>query len=378
MIKRELESILKKQFFKGKVLVLYGARQTGKTTLLKELIKEFPDDSVYLNCDQPNIAAQLSNKTSEELNFLTGNKKIIFIDEAQRVENIGLSLKLLIDNYPEKQIVATGSSSFDLVNKINEPLTGRKFEYHLSPFSLRELLPKYQNLLTLSAHLEQRIIYGMYPDVVENLSDTKEILFNLTTSYLYKDVFEWQQIRKPDLIIKLLKAIALQLGNEVSYYELSKILGVSKETIISYISLLEKAFVVFRLGAFNRNLRTELSKKIKIYFWDTGIRNALINSFNPLSDRQDVGALWENFMISERFKHNEIAGKYSSSYFWRTTTQQEIDYIEEYDGMLHAYEFKWNKRKKAKLPRSFNTAYPENSFEIINRENFYGFVGLIN
>ena len=378
MIKRELESILKKQFFKGKVLVLYGARQTGKTTLLKELIKEFPDDSVYLNCDQPNIAAQLSNKTSEELNFLTGNKKIIFIDEAQRVENIGLSLKLLIDNYPEKQIVATGSSSFDLANKINEPLTGRKFEYHLSPFSLRELLPKYQNLLTLSAHLEQRIIYGMYPDVVENLSDTKEILFNLTTSYLYKDVFEWQQIRKPDLIIKLLKAIALQLGNEVSYYELSKILGVSKETIISYISLLEKAFVVFRLGAFNRNLRTELSKKIKIYFWDTGIRNALINSFNPLSDRQDVGALWENFMISERFKHNEIAGKYSSSYFWRTTTQQEIDYIEEYDGMLHAYEFKWNKRKKAKLPRSFNTAYPENSFEIINRENFYGFVGLIN
>ncbi len=377
MIKRELESIFKKQFFKGKVLVLYGARQTGKTTLIKELIKEFPDDSVYLNCDQPNIAAQLSNKTSEELNFLTGNKKIIFIDEAQRVENIGLSLKLLIDNYPEKQIVATGSSSFDLANKINEPLTGRKFEYHLSPFSLKELLPKYKNPLTLSAHLEQRIIYGMYPDVVENLSDTRQILFNLTTSYLYKDLFEWQQIRKPDLIIKLLKAIALQLGNEVSYYELSKILGVSKETIISYISLLEKAFVIFRLSAFNRNLRTELSKKQKIYFWDTGVRNAIINSFNPLSDRQDVGALWENFMISERLKHNENAGKYCSSYFWRTTTQQEIDYIEEYDGMLHAYEFKWNKRGKAKLPNSFNTAYPKNSFEIINRENFYGFVGLI-
>ena len=211
MIKRALESVLKMQFFKGKVIILYGARQTGKTTLIKEMIKEFPDDSVYLNCDQPNIASQLSNKTSEELNFLTGNKKIIFIDEAQRVENIGLSLKLLIDNYPEKQIVATGSSSFDLANKINEPLTGRKFEYHLSPFSLKELLPKYKNPLTLSSHLEQRIIYGMYPDVVENLSDNKQILFNLTSSYLYKDLFEWQQIRKPDLIIKLLKAIALQL-----------------------------------------------------------------------------------------------------------------------------------------------------------------------
>ena len=376
MVERELSQVLRKHFFKGKILVLYGARQTGKTTIIKELIKEFPDDSVYLNCDQPNIAEQFSNKTSEELNFLTGNKRLIFIDEAQRVENIGLSLKLLIDNYPEKQIVATGSSSFDLANKINEPLTGRKFEYQLSPFSLRELLPKYGNPLLLSAHLEQRIIYGMYPDVVENPDDAKQILLNLSSSYLYKDIFEWQQIRKPDLIIKLLKAIALQIGNEVSYYELSNTLGVSKETVISYINLLEKAFVIFRLGAFNRNLRTELSKKQKIYFWDTGIRNTIINNFNPLADRQDKGALWENFIISERLKNNEYSQRYCNSYFWRTTLKQEIDYIEECGGMLNAFEFKWNKKGNVKLPKSFKNAYPNNTFEIIDSENYYDFAGI--
>jgi len=376
MIVRELEDIILKQFFKGKVIILYGARQTGKTTLIKELINRYTADSVYLNCDQPNVAEQLSEKTSEELNFLTGNKRIVFIDEAQRVENIGLSLKLLVDNYPEKQIVATGSSSFDLANKVNEPLTGRKFEYHLSPFSLKELLQKYQSPLSLSAHLEQRIIFGMYPDVVESTTDTKEILYNLASSYLYKDIFEWQQIRKPDMIIKLLKAIALQLGNQVSYYELSKLIGVSKETIVSYISLLEKAFVIFRLSAFSRNLRKELSKKQKIYFWDTGIRNSIINNFNPLSDRQDVGALWENFIISERLKHNEYSGRHCNSYFWRTTTKQEIDYIEEYDGILYAYEVKWNERKKVKLPQSFNTAYPSNIFKVINRKNYYEFVGI--
>jgi len=376
MIKRELGPVLRKQFFKGKILVLYGARQTGKTTLVKELMRDYPDDSVYLNCDQSNIAEQFTHKSSEELNFLTGNKKLIFIDEAQRVENIGLSLKLLIDNYPEKQIVATGSSSFDLANKINEPLTGRKFEYQLSPFSLRELLPKYGSPLSLSAHLEQRIIYGMYPDVVENPDDAKQILFNLSSSYLYKDIFEWQQIRKPDLIVKLLKAIALQMGNEVSYYELSNTLGVSKETIISYINLLEKAFVVFRLGAFNRNLRTELSKKQKIYFWDTGIRNTIINNFNPLTDRQDTGALWENFIIAERLKNNEYSQRYCNSYFWRTTSKQEIDYIEDCDGILKAFEFKWKKKGNIKLPKSFDNAYPNNTFEIIDRENYYGFAGI--
>jgi predicted AAA+ superfamily ATPase len=232
------------------------------------------------------------------------------------------------------------------------------------------------NPLLLSAHLEQRIIYGMYPDVVENPVDAKQILLNLSSSYLYKDIFEWQQIRKPDLIIKLLKAIALQTGNEVSYYELSNTLGVSKETIISYINLLEKAFVIFRLGAFNRNLRTELSKKLKIYFWDTGIRNTIINNFNPLTDRQDKGALWENFIIAERLKSNEYSQRYCNSYFWRTTLKQEIDYIEECDGILNAFEFKWKKKGNVKLPKSFKNAYPNNTFEIIDKENYYGFAGI--
>lgn len=374
MIKRELQSIIKQQFFKEKIITILGARQTGKTTLIRELQREYPDNSVYLNCDQPNIAEQLVNKTSQELNYVIKDRKIVFIDEAQRVENIGLTLKLLVDNYPEKQIVATGSSSFDLANKINEPLTGRKFEYQLFPISLKELLPKYQNLFELTSVLEQRMIFGMYPDVVENISDAGKILNNLTSGYLYKDVFEWQQVRKPDLIVKLLKAIALQTGNEVSYFELANTLGVTKETIMSYINLLEQAFVIFRLGAFNRNLRTELRKKQKIYFWDTGIRNALINNFNSLVDRQDTGALWENFIITERLKSNEYAEHYCNPYFWRTRTKQEIDYIEEFGGKLHAFEFKWNIRKKIKCPASFKEAYPDSTFRLIDKNNFSEFV----
>ncbi|MCF8227693.1 MAG: ATP-binding protein [Bacteroidales bacterium] len=377
MIKRELYDILLKHFFKGKLLVIFGARQTGKTTLIKELQKKYQRDSIYLNCDQPNVAEQLRNRSSQELNLVIKDKKVVFIDEAQRVENIGLTLKLLIDNFPEKQIVATGSSSFDLANKINEPLTGRKFEYQLFPISLKEVLQKHDSMLDLSAMIEQRIIYGMYPDVVENMPDARQILENLTSSYLYKDIFEWQQIRKPDLIVKLLKAIALQTGNEVSYHELASLLGVAKETVISYINLLEQTFVIFRLGAFSRNLRTELKKKQKIYFWDTGVRNALINNFNPLTERQDTGAIWENFMISERMKSNEYNRHYCNSYFWRTTTQQEIDYIEEYEGQLHAYEFKWSSKKKAKIPASFKNTYDDSIFKVIGKGNFMEFVRLL-
>jgi len=377
MIKRELFDIVRQQFFKGKILVILGARQTGKTTLIRELQKKYANDSIYLNCDQPNVAEQLKNRSSQELNYVIKDKKVVFIDEAQRVENIGLTLKLLVDNFPEKQIVATGSSSFDLANKINEPLTGRKFEYQLFPVSLKEIMQKHESILDFSAMIEQRMIFGMYPDVVENLPDAAQILENLTSAYLYKDVFEWQQIRKPDLIVKMLKAIALQIGNEVSFHELAGMLGVAKETVMSYINLLEQAFVIFRLGAFNRNLRTELKKKQKIYFWDLGVRNALINNFNPLSERQDAGGIWENFMISERLKSNEYSRHYCNSFFWRTTTQQEVDYIEEYGGQLHAYEFKWSPKKKAKVPPSFKNTYGDSTFMVIGRENFMEFVRLL-
>jgi predicted AAA+ superfamily ATPase len=368
IIKRELQNIIENRLFKGKIIIIYGARQVGKTTLIREIQKKYPTDSVYINCDEPDNRAALTNKTSAELRAFIGPKRLVLIDEAQRVKNIGLSLKLLVDNYPQTQIIATGSSSFDLANKISEPLTGRKFEYLLQPFSLKELLIG-QDLLTIKRTLDQRIICGSYPEIAGlGFADSQAALKNLVQGYLYKDVLEYDNIKNPEKLEGLLQALALQIGNEVSYSELAALIDLNPKTVISYLATLEKAFVIFRLRPYSRNLRNEIKKLRKIYFYDTGIRNALINNFNPLKLRNDAGLLWENFLISERFKNNSNRERNVNAYFWRSPQAGEIDYLEEADGAISAFEFKLNKNK-FKPPKKFLENYPACPIKLIFREN---------
>lgn len=374
MIPREIEEKIQGKFFKKKIIIIYGARQVGKTTLVKNLLKKYSKQSLYLNCDELDIRNALTDKTSTEIKAFLGENKLIVLDEAQRVRNIGLTLKLIVDNFPELQIVATGSSSFELSNKIIEPLTGRKIEFHLYPLSYNELRNYYVSDLELRRNLERRIIYGMYPETVLHSGDEeREVIKNITSSYLYKDILAFQNIKNPEVLEKLLQALALQLGNEVSYNELSQIVGVDKNTVSNYIQILEKAFIIYRLSPFSRNIRNELKKLRKIYFWDTGVRNALINNFNTLDLRQDTGALWENFLINERIKNNCNKNKDFNKYFWRTHNQQELDYIEEDSGKIHAFEFKW-KKQKFRPPSLFVNSYKESTVELIHNENFEKFL----
>lgn len=374
MIKRILHDVIKQRLYKGKAIVLIGARQVGKTTLLKEI---FPtqNDMLWFNADDLPVRDFFSNVTIERYRSMIGKNKIVVIDEAQRIENVGIKMKLITDNFPGIQLVVTGSSSFELANKINEPLTGRKFEYELFPLSFNEMV----NDIGLFAEIQKlpiRLVYGMYPDVVCNLGDEKEILNQLTNSYLYKDILEWERIKKPDKLVKLMKALAYQIGSEVSYNELSQIVEIDKGTIEKYINLLEQTKIIFRLPSYSRNLRNELKFGRKIYFCDNGIRNALINNFSDMELRQDAGPLWENFMISELRKYNHYTHNYCNTYFWRTTQKQEIDYIEEKDGKLTAYEFKWNPKKKSRVSSTFTSAYPESIVKTINPDNFYQCFGL--
>ena len=372
MIKRRIQSSIEACFFKGKAVIIYGARQVGKTTLIKNIQKKEYPNSLFINCDEPDYRAILTDISSTELKEIVGSKNVVFIDEAQRVKNIGLTLKLFVDNFPEKQVIATGSSSLDLSDEIVEPLTGRKYEFQLFPFALSELEDKYSFLETKRI-LENRIIMGMYPEIVNKSDEAEVLLKSLSSSYLYKDVLQYQEIRKPELLEKLLTALALQIGSEVSYNELANLLGVSKQTVANYIQLLEKSFVIFRLSPFSRNLRNELTKLRKIYFYDTGIRNAIINNFNPMEMRQDIGQLWENFMISERFKQNSILGRQVNTYFWRTHQQQEIDYLEDSKGNLKGFEFKW-KAGKYRIPKIFLKTYPGSEVQLITRNNFQKFI----
>ena len=284
--------------------------------------------NLYINCDELDIKDALTNKTSTELKYFIGNRKLVIIDEAQRVKNIGLTLKLLADNFPNIQIIATGSSSFELSNSVIEPLTGRKLEFYLYPLSAGELKTIYSDL-EINRLLENLIIYGMYPEIVLDGDNREVSLKELARSYSYKDISTYQNIKNHDALIKLLQALALQAGSEVSYNELSNLLGIDKKTVENYIQILEKAFIIFRLTSFNTNKRNELKRLRKIYFYDTGIRNALINNLNPLNLRQDTGALWENYIISERIKFLKNSGMDRRSYFWRTLIKQEVDYIEE-------------------------------------------------
>jgi len=371
MINRQLKDLITEKISKGKAIILLGPRQTGKTTLLNQILTE-TGEFLLLDCDELIVRERLENANIENLKQLIGNYKNVFIDEAQRVKNIGLSLKIMVDRINNVQLFVSGSSALELANEINEPLTGRKWEYMLLPISWQEL-NAHLGYLSSIQQLEQRLIFGMYPDVINHQGDEENVLKQLNNSYLYKDLLAIKSIRKPELIPKLLKALALQLGNEVSTNELSNTLKVSKDTISTYIDLLEKAYLIYRLEPFSRNLRNEISTNRKIYFYDNGIRNALISNFNPLSLRQDTGALWENFLLSERKKYLEYNQVSANSYFWRTVQQQEIDYVEEREGNIYAYEFKWNPDAKAKYPKTFLNAYhPE--IQTIHRNNFEEFL----
>jgi predicted AAA+ superfamily ATPase len=375
MVSRILQAEIEKNLFKKKVILILGPRQIGKTTLLKEVIKNCTEKSLWLNADESDIRITLeSATTSTQLLQLLGNAKLIVIDEAQQIENIGLKLKLIVDTNPDLQIIATGSSAFELLQKSNEPLTGRKKEYYLYPISFLEMV-NHTSLLSEKRLLENRLIYGCYPEVINNPGNEKEVLKEIANSYLYKDVLRYEGIKKSMMLDKLLVALALQVGSEVSYNELAKTIGnINSATVEKYIDLLEKAFVVYKLPALSRNLRNEIKKGKKIYFYDNGILNTIINNFNPLELRNDKGALWENFLMSERKKKNSYSKHYCNTYFWRTFDQSEVDYIEEYDGALHIYEFKW-KTKKKKVPSSILNAYTISSTEIIDITNYETFIG---
>jgi len=368
MIPRLLETSLNKPFSKHKVLVILGARQTGKTTLIKKLLTEF-EDSLYFTADDPSVVASFSNFSLENLRLLIGKAKLICIDEAQRIPSVGLIAKLIHDELPDLRLILTGSSSLELTEGTYESLTGRKTEMILFPVSWQEFS---DDLGAMRAYqqLDARLIYGMYPEVITNIGSEQESLKEITSSYLYKDLLAWKGIRKPRLLEDLLRALALQLGQEVSINELSNLLGVGKDTIESYIDLLEKTFIIFRLDHLSRNLRNEIKSFRKVYFCDNGIRNAILGNFLPLENRQDKGQLWENFMVSERIKKLKYTNDHAKSWFWRTTYQQEIDYIEEKDGAFRAWEIKYNPKRKHKFHQAFIDAYQPKVMDVVHRENF--------
>lgn len=371
MITREIIGLVEKRLGDQKVIVLLGPRQVGKTTLLKKHFST--ENTLWLNGDDADTRNQLSNQSTTWIKQLVSGHERLIIDEAQRIENIGVTLKIIHDNLPGIKVIATGSSSFELANQINEPLTGRKWEFKLWPISTTEMI-RHNSLLEETRLLEHRLIYGWYPDVINNPGDEKEILNTLSDSYLYKDILTWEHIKKPQKLELLVQALAFQIGQEVSYHELGQITGLDNETVERYISLLEKAFIVFRLPSLSRNLRNELKKSRKIYFYDVGIRNAVIKNWNPISLRQDAGSLWESFLIVERLKYKSYHSVFSNDYFWRTHAQQEIDFIEDYNGTLHASEFKWNEKKKGRFSKSFTQAYPNHELLTVNRNNYIEFI----
>ena len=374
MIERILEKQILAKINKKKAIILMGPRQVGKTTLLKSLFEK-STEIIWLNGDEPDIQSIFENISSKRLEAIIGNKKMIIIDEAQRIPEIGLKMKLITDQLLNVQLIATGSSAFELSNKLNEPLTGRKWEFKMYPISFQEMV-NHHGLLNEIRLLPHRLIYGFYPDVVNHPGNEKEILKQLSDSYLYKDLLMIDQIKKPSALVKLLQALALQIGSQVSYHELAQICGLDGKTIEKYMMLLEQSYIIFRLTSFSRNQRNELKKSRKVYFFDNGIRNSLIANFEQIENRTDIGALWENYLVSERVKYLAYQQKWVINWYWRTTEQQELDYVEEENGQLSAYEFKWNPKAKGSIPNSFKKTYPTATINIIHRENFEQFLGV--
>ena len=372
MIQRILKDQIESQMLKGKAIILMGSRQTGKTSLLAEI---FPSeqDALWLSGDDVDVQGMMENMTAQRMRTLLGDRKVVVIDEAQRIKDIGLRMKVITDQMKDVQLVATGSSAFELANRLNEPLTGRKWEYQLYPLSFAEMVA-HHGLLTEKRLLTHRLVYGYYPEVVTSTGNERNVLKMLTDSYMYKDVLAMGSIKKSDKLLTLLQAIAFQVGDQVSYSELASTVGIDVKTVESYIDVLEKCYIIFRLPSLSRNLRNELKNNRKIYFYDNGIRNALISNFSPMELRTDSGALWENFAISERIKFTAYNQLWCNRYFWRTHEQKEIDYVEDSDGVLSAFEFKYSPKKKVNLPKQFAEAYPNAKFKVITPENFDEFV----
>jgi len=372
MIQRILEKRVMERLFKGRVVTILGARRVGKTTLVKALLERFPEKRTrYLNCDLQPIRQALAHQDAERLKVYLGDQELVVLDEAQNIPEVGRVLKILVDTYPEMQIIATGSSSFDLANKTGEPLTGRVYPFVLSPLSLTEIAGS-NGYSMIEPRLEQLLRFGSYPSVLDaSESESRDQLDELVANYLYKDTLSYLGVKKSTLVTDLLSLLALQVGQEVAYPELGTALGIDRRTVASYIDVLEQSFVVFRLRAFSRNLRKEISKSQKVYFYDLGVRNALLQAFTPLALRQDVGALWENFCIVERRKFMADRGLRANTYFWRTYDQKEIDYIEERDGVLTGYECKWNPAKRMRSPQEFLDVYPGSVVHQIDRSNYW-------
>lgn len=359
---------------KNKIVILYGARQTGKTTLTNDIIGELGIKTLYVNADQQKYLDVLSSKDERKLRGLIGNHELLVIDEAQRIPDIGLNLKILHENFPELRILVTGSSSIHIASKVSEALTGRKYVLSLFPVALSELKFHYSNFL-IDENLNDILVYGSYPEVfTENSYREKTlILEEIGDSYLYKDIFELTGIRNKNKLVDLLRLLAFQVGSEVSIHELSQKLLLSRDAVNQYLELLQQAFVIFRLSGFSHNLRKEISKMDKYYFYDNGIRNMLINNFNSLPYRNDISQLWGNFIIAERKKYLSYRQKQASNYFWRVYTGGEVDYLEEHSGSLWAYEIKYN-RTKVKPPLTWIETYPNSTFRIINKKNYQNFL----
>ncbi|MEO6721251.1 MAG: ATP-binding protein [Ferruginibacter sp.] len=370
MIPRIIQQSIENDFFSGKAIIVLGPRQVGKTTLINEILRD--KNHLFLNADDATVRQLLLEPDTFRLQQIIGSHTIVFIDEAQRLPQTGLTLKLITDQFKQVQLIVSGSSALEINDQANEPLTGRKWEYLLYPISWQEL-ENSVGFVESEKQLEHRVIYGMYPDVINRPGKEKETLQQLANSYLYKDILALANIRKPELLERLLQALALQLGSEVSYNELAQLLQIDKNTIMVYMDLLEKAFIIFRLRSFSRNLRNEIKNNRKIYFWDNGIRNMIIANMNSLGLRQDKGALWENFLISERLKALQYNKSVALPFFWRTTQQQEIDYVEESNGTINGYEIKWKADGRDRIPQAFKTAYDATS-TVISRENFRGFL----
>ena len=376
MIERSQAKAINEWLGYKKAIFVLGPRQVGKTTLVHQIAHSLGRPVLWLSGDDEDHKRKLGNTSLARLHSVIGDYDVVVVDEAQRISNAGLMLKLITDQMPHVKLFVTGSSSLDMASETKESLVGRKIEFMLYPFSFKEM-KEHHGILSEMAMLEHRMIYGYYPEVIGH--DHKraiEVLTDLTEGLMFKDLFSFEQIRKSNVLVKLVQAIALQVGSEVNYNELSQLVGADIKTIEKYIDLLEQSFVIFRLQALSRNARNELKKGRKIYFYDNGIRNSFIRNFNSLDVRQDTGALWENFLVSERLKHNKYTQHHCNTFFWRTTSQQEIDYIEESGGILAAFEFKWGSGKRKKFPQSFSEAYPNSTATIIDRENYMDFLGV--
>ena len=373
MITRNLEKNITSLFGKRKAIVIMGARQVGKSTLLQQMLAG-RKDVVWMNGDEMDIQELFREMTSTRIRAILGDNKFLVIDEAQRIQDIGLRMKLITDQVPEVQVIATGSSSFELATKVNESLTGRKREFRMFPLTFGEMV-RHTSFLEETRMIPHRLVYGYYPEVVTSPGDERTVLKEISDSYLYKDILTLDSINKPDKLVRLLKALALQIGSQVSYNEIGNLIGLDSKTVEKYVDVLEKSFIVFRLNSFSRNLRNELKTSRKVYFWDLGIRNAVIGNLSQVENRTDAGDLWENFVIAERLKQNAYKGSFAQSWFWRTRQQNEIDYVEEEDGRLQAFEFKWNDRKgNVKCPESFVRSYPDAEFKVITPKNVEEFL----